>query len=172
MIVSADGVGGGVGECERNSGWMCASWLELVRRRVGDISRLLIDSLSAANIMGDCIGESGRGSFSGVAGSSKPGKGPSRGFAGETGRLPGIASSLFLPSVGLVTKGLLNPLSTAEVSQLSNPSPRHEISSESVSRVAAKLPESRGVDPWVSINFVLEVMGLTTCDIECLIVDE
>jgi hypothetical protein len=107
-----------------------------------------------------------------VAASSKPGNGPSRGFAGDTGRLPGIASSLFLPSFGLVTKGFVKPSSTAEVSQPSNPSPRHEISSESVSRVAAKLPESRGVGPWVSINLVLEVMGRITCWIECLIVDE
>ena len=151
---------------------MCASWLELVRRREGDTGKLIIDSLSFASMTGDCIGESGSGSFSGVAGSSYSGKGPSRGLAGETGRLPGMASSLFLPSVGLVMNGFVKPSSTAEVSQLSNPSPRQEISSESVSRGAAKLPESRGVGPCVSINFVLEVIGRITCWIECLIVEE
>ena len=105
-----------------------------MRRREGDTGKLTMDSLSYASMTGDCIGESGRGSFSGVTGSSSSGKGPSRGFAGDTGRLPGMASSLFLPSVGRVTNGFVNPSSTAEVSQLSNPSPRQEISSESVSR--------------------------------------
>jgi len=95
--------------------------------------------------MGDCMGESGRGCFSGW--SSVEGKGPSRGFAGETGRLPGMGSSFFFfkPVVGLVTNGLTNPCSTEDVSQVSKPSPRHEISSELFSRVAAKLPDSRGV---------------------------
>ena len=122
-----------------------------------------MESLSLDSMTGDCIGESGRGSFSGVAGSSYSGKGPSRGFAGDTGRLPGMASSLFFASAGLVMKGFVNPSSTAEVSQLSNPSPRHEISSESVSRGVAKLPESRGVGPCARINFVLEVMGRIAC---------
>ena len=142
---------------------MYASLLELAHRRGGDTGKLTIDSLSFASMTGDCIGESGGGSFSGVTGSSYSGKGPSRGFAGDTGRLPGIASSLFLPSVGLFTNGSVNPSSTADVSQLSNPSPRQEISSEFVSRGAAKLPESRGVAACVSINFVLEVIGRITC---------
>lgn len=96
--------------------------------------------------MGDCIGESGRGIFSGLTESSN-GKGPSSGFAGDTGRLPGIGSSDFFEMFGRVTKGLTNPPSTAEVSQVSNPSPRQEISSELFSRVATKLPESLGVGP-------------------------
>jgi hypothetical protein len=163
MTVSAEGVGGGVGECERKRGWMCASWIELERRRDGDTGKLAMDSVSAAGTMGDCMGESGSGSLSGVTESSRSGKGPSRGLAGDTGRLPGIASSLFLPVFGLEPRGFANPFSTAEVSQFSNPSPRHEISRESVPLVAAKLPESRGVTPCARINFVLEVIGLMTC---------
>ena len=149
-MVSAEGVGGGVGEWERKRGWMWASWLlelwELLRwRRRGGTGRVSVESLGKRSLMGDCMGESGRGCFSGS--SSVEGKGPSRGLAGETGRLPGIGSSFFfwMPVVGLVTNGLTNPCSTEDVSQVSKPSPRQEISSELFSRVAAKLPDSRGV---------------------------
>lgn len=104
----------------------------------------LADVILMGDCVGDCMGESGRGCFSGS--SSTKGKGPSSGFAGETGRLPGMGSSFFLvPVVGLVTNGLTNPCSTEDVSQVSKPSPRQEISSELFSRVAAKLPDSRGV---------------------------
>jgi len=150
-MVSADGVGGGVGECERKRGWMWASWLlellELLRwrRRRGGTGSVSVESLAEVYLMGDCMGESGRGSFSGW--SSTEGKGPSRGLAGETGRLPGMGSSFFFkPVVGLVTNGLSNPpCSTEDVSQASKPSPRQEISRELFSRAAAKLPDSRGV---------------------------
>lgn len=165
-VVPTEGVGGGVGECERNKGWMCDSWLELARRSGGGTCRLLTDSVSDMTRVGDCMGESGRGSFSSEAVDSWSGKGPSRGLAGETGRLPGMGSRVFffLLRGGLVTKGLTNSCcSTEDVSQVSNPSPRHEISSESVSRGVTKLPESRGVGPWASMSFVREVMGRMTC---------
>lgn len=150
---------------------MCDSRLELRRRSEGGAGKLLVDSLSAARRTGDSIGESGRGIFSGFSLSSS-GNGPSSGFAGETGREPGIGSSDFFEMFGRVTNGLANPPSTDDVSQLSNPSPRQEISSELFSRVAAKLPESLGVGPWASMSLVREVIGRTTCCTECLKVDD
>lgn len=170
--VPIEGVGGGVGECERKSGWMCDSWFELARRRGGGTARLFVEPLSEDMRMGDCMGESGRGILSAGAGSSMSGKGPSRGLAGETGRLPGMGSRDFLPRVGFVTNGLMKPCSTEEVSQLSNPSPRQKISRELLSWLTTKLPESLGVLACVSISFVREVIGRIACEIECLNVED
>jgi hypothetical protein len=115
ITVPGDAIGGGTGLSDRKRGWINA-WLALLSGRVGgreNRSELVSDD-------GEWTGEWAGDSGSRTSSSSTSGKGPLRGFAGETGRLPGIVSRR-----GIADRGRKRPSSissTADVSHVSNPS--------------------------------------------------
>lgn len=94
MTVPGDVSGGGAGDCVRKRGWMKDWSLEFALRMVGRrmLPREDVSELGDMGDLGDCMGDSGSGSCSGAMPSSS-GKGPSSGWAGETGRLPGMVSN-------------------------------------------------------------------------------
>ena len=78
---------------------MCASWEWLLCGRETALGRARMEPNSDWLSAGEAKGESG----SGVSSGGVALKGPSRGLAGETGRLPGIGSSLVLVDLEEIT---------------------------------------------------------------------
>lgn len=77
------------GLSDRNKGWMCAS-LDAPSAVLGRGPRGGLTSRAGG--LRERVGESGGIGEEGVSSSSLQGKGPSRGFAGEPGRLAGMGS--------------------------------------------------------------------------------
>jgi hypothetical protein len=115
MLVPGVASGGGIGLSERNSGWICASFI-------------LIDGLGGLEISGIILGG---GVSSSSSSRSSVRKGPSRARAGVVGRLPGIGSRV-VPRDGAdcMTTSRACRL-TLLVSQLSKPSERETFSNDS-----------------------------------------
>jgi len=153
MTVPGEANGGGIGLSGRKSGWMC-DWFVLGRRRGGRGNAEGELVLGPGEVTGESAGEAGSGVASGVDGLC--GKGPSRGFAGETGRLPGIGSSLL--HVVFCTSWLGATSSTAEVSQVSKPSLWCVVSKD-VGLSDGTLGMSVDAKEFLNSSLVLEVMG-------------
>lgn len=137
-MVPGEVTGGGIGLSVRKRGWTCSWSVEPVGfgpdgRRVGAakggvnvavVGEVLGLMLPVRGIYtwGRC-GRARAGGFGrdGFSGDEPSGKGPSRGCAGETGRLPGIVSSL---GIWRVAGGTGEPSTLIEdsTSQVSKPS--------------------------------------------------